>query len=45
WTQATASPAWSYRYRHTSVVFNNKLGVLGGDDGSRKNDVWSSSAP
>ena len=34
---------WSRRRNHTSVVFQNKIWVLGGNDGSFKNDVWSSS--
>ncbi|MGK5093764.1 hypothetical protein WDW89_17350, partial [Deltaproteobacteria bacterium TL4] len=25
WTQVTSSAAWSGRYNHTSVVFNNKI--------------------
>ena len=35
---------WSARQGHTSVVFDNKMWVLGGSgmDDSRKNDVWSS---
>ncbi|NRB40855.1 MAG: hypothetical protein HRU20_20690 [Pseudomonadales bacterium] len=36
-------PAFSGRYNHQSVVFKNKMWVIGGDDGSSKNDVWSSS--
>ena len=43
WTQATADANWSDRSSHTSVVFNDKMWVLGGyDGGSYKNDVWSS---
>ena len=43
WMQATASPGWSGRSSHSSVVFNNKLWVIGGWDGSNYlNDVWSS---
>ena len=33
---------WSPRYHHSSVVFDNKIWVLGGDDGNKKNDVWYS---
>ncbi len=43
WTKETASAGWSTREYHTSVVFNNKIWVIGGYDPSRKNDVWSSS--
>ena len=50
WTQETASAKWSARNSHTSVVFNNKIWVLGGNSGRfiirpsnhYKNDVWSS---
>ncbi|MGK5092895.1 hypothetical protein WDW89_12875, partial [Deltaproteobacteria bacterium TL4] len=42
WTQVTSSAAWSGRYNHTSVVFNNKIWVMGGYDGNGKNDVWYS---
>jgi len=34
--------AFSARVNHTSVIFNNKLWVIGGYDGSNKNDVWYS---
>jgi hypothetical protein len=39
WTQATDSAGWSPRWGHTSVVFDNKMWVLGGG----YNDVWYSS--
>src|SRR5688572_5360766 len=44
WEQATGAAAFSGRYRHSSVVFNNKLWVIGGfgSNGGLKNDVWSS---
>ena len=42
WTQSTASAGWSARLMLTCVVFDDKLFVLGGDDGSKKNDVWYS---
>lgn len=42
WTQATASAGWTPRCNHTSVVFNDKIWVIGGWDGSYKNDVWYS---
>ncbi len=44
WTQETASPAWGTRVLHSSVVFNNKMWVIGGYvDHDRRNDIWSSS--
>ena len=43
WQQATEQADWSARERHSSVVFNGKIWVLGGDDGSRQNDVYYSS--
>ena len=43
WSQATANAAWSDRIYHCSVVYDNKIWVIGGEDGSNKNDVWSSS--
>ena len=42
WTQATDSAQWSARYYHTSVVFDNKMWVIGGYDGGLRNDVWYS---
>ena len=46
WTQATASAGWSARDNHASVVFDNKIWVMGGRDGAgsstNHNDVWSS---
>ena len=33
---------WSARADHSSVVFDGKLWMLGGYDGSSSNDVWSS---
>jgi len=44
WTQATDSAAFSPRFGHSCVVFNNKIWLIGGDDDyGDKNDVWSSS--
>ena len=40
WTRATASAGWSGRYGHTSVVYDGKMWVMEGHDGSRKNDFW-----
>ena len=42
WQQATTDAAWSARNSHSSVVFDDKIWVLGGYDGSRKKDVWYS---
>ncbi len=42
WAKATASAGWSARNGHSSVVFNGKIWIIGGSDGSLKNDVWSS---
>ncbi|NLI79630.1 MAG: hypothetical protein GX442_24700, partial [Candidatus Riflebacteria bacterium] len=46
WTQETAAAAFPARSEHTSVVFDGDTGprmwVIGGTDGSIKNDVWSS---
>ena len=39
----TTSSDWSGRYGHTSVVFDGKIWVMGGTDGTYKNDVWYSS--
>jgi len=47
WTTATASAGWTGRGGHTSVVFNGRIWVLGGNadssGGFHKNDVWYSS--
>ncbi|MBT4644453.1 MAG: hypothetical protein HOC09_37110 [Deltaproteobacteria bacterium] len=40
WTQATSNADWAAREGHTAVVFDNKMWILGGSDGSNKNDVW-----
>lgn len=39
WTQLPNAP-WSARYGFCAVSFNNRLYVLGGNDGSNLNDVW-----
>ena len=41
-TPVTAAAQFSPRRWHTSVVFDNKMWVIGGYDGGRKNDVWFS---
>src|SRR3989339_11285 len=44
WTQAIASASFSPRRGHASLVFDNKMWVIGGFDSNydRKNDVWYS---
>jgi len=44
WLRATSSAAWSPRYGHVSLVYNNKIWVMGGVDTtySFMNDVWYS---
>ena len=39
WTQATSAAGWSARFSHTSVVFDNKIWVMGGPI---YHDVWYS---
>ncbi len=39
WAQATKTALWSKRSGHTSLVYDNKMWVIGGD---YKNDVWYS---
>ena len=46
WSQvalAEGSSIWSGRTGSGAAVFGGKIWVMGGNDGSRKNDVWSSS--
>ena len=40
--QASGNLKWTARTGHTSVVFDGKIWVMGGYDGSYLNDVWSS---
>ncbi len=40
WTNKIAD--WSPREHHTSLVFDDKIWVLGGSDGNNLDDVWSS---
>ena len=43
WVEATDGAGWSERIYHGSAVFDDKLWVIGGHDGSnRLNDVWYS---
>ncbi len=43
WKQIKANDntGWSKRYMYESIVFKNKIWVLGGYDGSHRNDVWA----
>jgi hypothetical protein len=41
WSQITPSPGWSGRYHHTTVAMpDGSIVLMGGDDGSYRNDVW-----
>lgn len=42
WISAAPTAEWTARNGHSSVVFDNKLWVIGGYDESSKNDVWYS---
>ena len=42
WQQAITSAGWPGRSLHSSLVYNNKMWVIGGYDGNDKNDVWDS---
>ena len=42
WKQATGSAVWSARNSHRSLIYDNKMWVLGGWVGYRINDVWNS---
>ena len=44
WTEATASAAFGKRFAHSSVVFDDRMWVIGGIDGNgnSRNDVWYS---
>lgn len=47
WTQVSSDPEFSARRFHQAVSFNDgngeKLWLIGGDNGQKSNDVWSSS--
>jgi hypothetical protein len=43
WTQVTSSANWARRCEQTCVVFDNKIWIMGGYDGTyRRNDVYNS---
>jgi hypothetical protein len=44
WLPAAQQPASLWMYQHTSLVFDSKMWIIGGSDGSRcLNEVWFSS--
>ena len=42
WTETTTNADWSARNFHQVLTFDNKMWVIGGDDGTKLNDVWYS---
>ncbi|MFV2015415.1 MAG: kelch repeat-containing protein, partial [Candidatus Heimdallarchaeota archaeon] len=42
WNQETSEAGFSERYGHATVVFDNKVWILGGSGGNGLNDIWSS---
>ena len=42
WTQQTAAAGWTARQGAAFCVFNNRMWIMGGTDGTYRNDVWSS---
>ncbi len=42
WIQSAANTTFPKRADHSTVVFDDKIWVIGGYDGPRKNDVWHS---
>ncbi len=43
WEEINSSAGWSKRYSHSSVVLpDGSIVLMGGNDGSYKNDVWKS---
>jgi len=43
WKEINASAEFPARYQHSSVVYDTKIWVIGGQDAGYKNDVWYSS--
>ncbi|MBN1436155.1 MAG: hypothetical protein JW936_03695 [Sedimentisphaerales bacterium] len=43
WTQATANAGWTPRRFHGSVVYDDKMWIIGGYHFGNRNDVWCSS--
>ena len=42
WTQQTAAAGWSARQGMAFCIFNNRMWLMGGTDGTVRNDVYSS---
>ena len=42
WSQVTASAPWSARSSLAGVVYDNKIYIMGGYNGTNFNDVWES---
>ena len=42
WTQVTAHAPWGERSGHATLVFDNKIWVIGGGERGKNQDVWSS---
>ena len=42
WIQTVRSASWSARNSHNSLIYDNKMWVLGGHDRLDKNDIWYS---
>ena len=43
WVEVIATAPWGVRYLHTSVVYNNKMYIIAGDDWPNLyDDAWSS---
>ena len=40
WTEITSNANFTGRSGHSCLVYDNKLWVIGGDDGNPQNDVW-----
>lgn len=43
WTEVNGSAEFPARYMHSSVIFDNKMWVIGGYDTNYRDDVWYSS--
>ncbi len=42
WESVNTNPAFSARYGHQVVTINDVMYLIGGNDGTNKNDVWKS---
>lgn len=43
WTEVNTSAEFTARYQHSSVIFDDKMWVIGGHDAAFRDDVWYSS--